>query len=329
MITKLTETLKHLTEAVRKSKIVKIGLAFVMSFTITVSAAACAPKTPNPSKNPPDQTITDPSDQDPTDDPYANYSGLLKSVLNDNYYNGLIAQVEQDHSVFNTPLFDPHPYTFLQEQGHDVAKIKSGALKCTTETYIKNQEPNNLYMITYVENQGSFPYYTEYLLKASLTDAEMADYKMLNEKDYIQSLFINDQIAKSKNLQIVSECNMSVEAHTGLQGNLTVNTNILNALSIDKYNVDFILQGFSEKTQTFDILLFENTTTEKSKIGNLKLSRGTQKLKIENNIFKAPYTFGNYTVFSDELTTFTDNTERTSIYNLHNRAYAYMKDLQQ
>ena len=262
------------------------------------------------------------------DDEQQKYSDFLYALMEDDYYNDLIARAKADKSLLGSPLFDPHPYTFLQQKGHNVEKIKAGELKCKTMSYIKDKEPNNLYIITYVEDEGSIPYYTEYLLKVALTDQEVADYKMVHRSTYADAVFIHDQIAKSKNLQIVSECKMSVEAHDGLKKDLEIRN--LGYYFENKAQRDFLLQGYSVEDQTFNILIYERRegsmpTQNRCKIGTLVASSNLQKLQINEDIFCGPYTYGNYRISSTNLKNFTDNIEQVSVFNTQgaNRALRF------
>ena len=318
LLTKLNQKLKDLAHKLASSKLVKTSLAFAMGLTIAVGACACgAGNTPNTQD--PDHTVTDPSGKDPTT-PGTTYSNLLMSVLHDEYYNNLISRVQADPSFYSSPLFDPHPYTFLQKQGHDVEKIKSGALSCTTETFIKDSEPNNLYMITYVENEGNFPYFTEYLLKAQLSDDEGKDYKMLHNQKYIQSIFINDQIAKSNGFEIVSKCNMSVEAHEGWKNTMRIQDFFTSYITSTPSRIDIILQNFSKEDRTFNILVFEriisSNPTYKSKIGYLELSRA-YLMDIENNIFKGPYSDaqGPFSISTSSFENFKNTIDQATMFN--------------
>ena len=131
------------------------------------------------------------------------YSPLLQSLLTNPEYDRLIERFEnKEEGLAESPLFQPHPYAFLEEQGIDTSKIINGELTANTMSYVIENEPNNLYMYTRV----NYPdYHQVYLLRYTLTDQEMKEYeditwhfigtlqtnkvkKMINKVDYLHSL---------------------------------------------------------------------------------------------------------------------------------------------
>jgi len=183
-----------------------------------------------------------------------NNSALLYDLLTDDYYNYLINLVKTNR-LSSKSYIAPHPFAFLEEQGHDVNRVRSGALDCTTHTFTKDEEPNKLYMAVYVENDGE--YYTEYLLRYTLTEKEMSDYKMLFDKRTIQAAFINDQISKSKTPEILSEINLKKYCHDNYLSNDKFAYMIHNTLTTDRsVSYDLILKDYDIDNDTFSIMMF-------------------------------------------------------------------------
>ena len=232
-----------------------------------------------------------------------NNSALLYDLLTDDYYNYLIDLIKTN-KLSSKSYIAPHPFAFLEEQGHDVNRVRSGALDCTTHTFTKDEEPNKLYMAVYVENDGD--YYTEYLLRYTLTEKEMADYEMLFEKGTLQVAFINDQLSKSKTPEILSEINLKKYCHDNYLLNDKFNYAVHNINKDNSCRYDIILRDYDVESDTFTLLVFTfhgsanipsvedgdyYITTEIT----LKAILGKQ-INIENNILTIPSTYnGNCT----------------------------------
>lgn len=228
------------------------------------------------------------------------YSKILEDVLKDEYYNGLIAGAKENTSLYRSASLDPHPYAFLKKKGHDIDAVKSGELECRTVSYVLDEEPNNLYIMTYVENASSDPYYTEYTLKYTLSEQEMKDYKFLHKDGsnyYIQAVFMNDAISSHKKETILSETKMNVAAHKEMRENVTDNSIISNIYN--NKSIDFIMAHFDENNQTFDIRSFPKYSSNTSMVLNDKMLElyfegDTQNLKIVDGIYYAPTSGGRY-----------------------------------
>ncbi len=172
-------------------------------------------------------------------------------------------------------------------------------MECRTVSYVLDEEPNNLYIMTYVENASSDPYYTEYTLKYTLIEQEMKDYKFLHKDGsdyYVQAVFMNDAISKTKKETIVSETKMNVKAHKEMSDTVAESKTVKNQYNNTKIN--FVMNSFDESNQTFDIRVYPMYSNNTSMILNNKMlelymTRGTQKLNIVNGIYYAP-TFGGY-----------------------------------
>lgn len=254
---------------------------YIVAGGIVLTMAACTPKNTDTNTNQTDSSWTDSTgstnDSDlstdsstdsstdttkPEEDKLSQYSPLVREMLQDEYYTRLMLRAKNDKTLYSSPLFDPHPYAFLEEQGHDVAKVKSGELRCKTLGFTNKENPNDLYLATYVENTAG--YYTEYFLKYSLTDKEMEDYKSFNSlygsSCYIQSMFLNDWISANKTASILSEMKVEVNTHDYIANYLS-NTKEIESLVGGSNYVDFVLTNFDSETRFYDILIFPKGTT--------------------------------------------------------------------
>lgn len=221
LITKLTEKLKNFANILAHSKIVKRGVAFALALSIAPAAIACT-KTPNPNPDPdPDPTPGKPTPVTPGDDD--DYSELLQNVLSSEYYNGLIDKYKSSSKEVNTfkkAELNPFPYGFYKSQGYDLNAIYNDELDYTASKYIKDDEPNALYIATNIETKGSKNYYTNYLLKYNLTKKESADLKMLFEGNYIQASFFLQELSYTQTPTIVSEYKIEINTYNGILNHL-------------------------------------------------------------------------------------------------------------
>ncbi len=202
------------------------------------------------------------------------YSQLLQNILNDNNLTGAY-----------------HPYDFLEDQGHDVDAIKRGDLTCKTSSYVKDSEPNNLYMMTYVETKAATPYYTEYVLKYNLTDQEMSDYEFLHRGKYIQAIYMNNEISENKRATVVNKAKISVKAHENFKEAIETDKDTFDKLN-NKY-LDIMLKEYSVADNTFSLYIFPratmgNTMTYYGNIGTYPLSGSDSQVKDANGIMISP-----------------------------------------
>lgn len=284
----------------------------VTSLALAASAAflaltGCTTDTTDPGKNPGTNPGTKPG-TNPTE-----YSQLVTDLANNEEINALIDQANQDTSLFSTPLFDPHPYSFLEKEGLNVEAIKSGDLYCRTVSFVRDDEPNNLYIMTYAESAGVEPYYSEYMLRYTLTDQEMADYNKLHDEEYIQAVFLNDAISEAKTANVISETKMTVNAHTNLAESLRDNDYyVKNAIGTNY--IDILLKDYNTETGLFNVYIFQNLNMDSNmlaqnkKIVKLQLTQGTTKITINNDIFYGPHSSGQYRpyIISEETPTYED-----------------------
>lgn len=279
------------------SKVVRRIATLALAGSLALGTAGCFGTNPTPNPGP----------NGNTDTPTTQYSAILEDVLEDEYYNGLIDAAKDDFNLYRSASFDPHPYAFLEKKGHDVDAIKAGDLTCRTVSYVMENEPNNLYMMTYVENKSSDPYYTEYTLKYTLSEKEMKEYTFLHKDGsdyYIQAVFMNDAISEHKNATILSETKMNVEAHKEMREKLK-NINTVNK-TYGSSKINIILKDFNESNQTFSLVaypMYSNNTqmTTTNYLTELYPTRGNQKLNIVNGVYYAPNTYGNFDLTEEQI----------------------------
>ena len=284
LVQRIMERLKVIFQRFRLIKTLP-SLFLVISLAFAPFTISCSNNVNDLGTNPPSQEQEE-----------SEYSQLLLNVINDSQYNSLIQKCMSGVISAKDELFDPHPYGFLESQGYDVSKIKNGNLSCYTNSFILDEEPNSLYIATFVETKASTPYYTEYLVKYTLTDKEKADYHMLHDEEFIHSVFINDEISKTKTPTIVSKTRCTVEAHNGLQKsleNLYSAKQMLNGMPV----ASILLKSFDVTNGTFEVYLFAGTNDflSRNKVAVIPLENGTNIVASDsNNAFYKPFKWGEY-----------------------------------
>lgn len=288
--------IKKLSTKLHPAKICKKLAALTLAVGLTLGVTACTNN--NGNNNP---GTTPPGTQQGQ---YSQYSQLLQDVLESDYYNLLISQAKNNTSLYEKATFDPHPYGFLEDQGHNVSEIKNGNLECYTISYVLDAEPNNLYISTRVENPGE--YFTCYLLKYQLSDKEMSDYKLTHDPNYtssayyIQSVFMNDAVSNVKTPTIVSQSKITKTAFNELQTDIG-GLNSTKEMTGSKFN-EIIFMNL--QTKTFDVYAYaKHYETDDmyhyEKLAFIPCRASGENFKITNGVYSFPTYYGGYKFTND------------------------------
>lgn len=218
-------------------KLLATMLAVIMVLCAMLCASACGGTsgetsggTNSGSPSDPDHTKTDPSgsgDGGETED--KEYSDVLTTVLTTKnaYYSEVINKYRYGTSISVTDHNEVQalPYGFYEDENLDVAGVKNNDLSAGAHSYIRTDEPKNLYVATNVETKTvESDYYATYLLKYELSDAELKDLNMLFEGDYILANFFVQELSYAKKPTVLSEFKIEVESYKGLLTELNKQT---------------------------------------------------------------------------------------------------------
>ncbi len=283
-----------------KNIIIRIFVA-ILSLFVILSFAACNGTNDQNSTDESGDSVTESGTGDSSSnnggsqggDKESKYSKLLQDVLKSEEYNELIKYAHNTNPhILKTGEFDPHPYAFLESKGFDVAAIKKGKDLCHTISYTVQGEPNSLYIYTRVDCGD---YYEIFLLKYELTDKEMHDYSLthtgggnVNVRFYIQAVFMNREIAKTREPEIVGTSKMSKESFEMLTESMNgrYGTGACNIIIINPKPEEY----------TFELILLPQNTNKygatcTSKIVDLNC-KGT--IRINNGVFTGPTSYGEF-----------------------------------
>lgn len=198
-----------------------------------------------------------PDNEDQQEDKLSKYSQLVRDMMQDENIKSLLAQGEKDPIFYSSPYFEPHPYSFFEEQGHDIGRVKAGELECRTQSFIKKDdaEKNNLYIATYIENANG--YYTEYLLKYELSDKEIQDYDYLHHEKYVHAALLNNWISSNKACQIISKLDVDKETHKGLEKRLRVENSVEETLKTTNEPLFLVFHSLDTEDRYFNVYVMK------------------------------------------------------------------------
>ncbi len=305
-----------------------MGLTLAGLLAVTMVGCTHTPTGGDP--NDPDNTITQPSGpsepsepSDPnqgsgTTDPTEQYSATLRAVLNDPYYDEVIEEFyetgvgsRRSNKVFAIP------YGYIESIGIDTTPIKNDEVKAYATTYIKDDEPNYLYVYARVETDSTTPYYTCYNLKYSITDQEKEELEMLHEDGYIQAPFFIQELSYQKTPVDAKVASLTKARYESYLYEFKRDPIIQEALGED---IDFTLLGFSVEDKTFDVQMMTNPDPmiDKGEIRSVQLipNIGSPMYTVGNNVLDYPLA---WTCTSEELEKFQNNVTNVTYYFSYNR----------
>ena len=325
LLVKLANNLKNafknaFTSKTGKRAITSLALAGVLAATMV--GCTYTPSTNKPVD--PDNPIVDPINPDNPNhnpdnpDPTAQYSDILRAVLNDPYYDEVIEEFyetgvgsRRSNKVFAIP------YGYIESIGIDTTPVKNDEVEAYATTYIKDDEPNYLYVYARVENNDSTPYYTCYNLKYSISDQEKEEFVMLHKGSYIQAPFFVQELSNQKTPVEAKVASLTKARYESYLREFKRDPIIQDALG--EY-IDFTLLGLSVEDQTFDVQMMTSPDSmiDKGEIRTVQLipNIGSHLSTVGNNVLDYPLA---WTCTSEELEKFQNNVTNITYYFSYNR----------
>ena len=235
----------------------------------------------------------------PEEDKLSSYSPLVREMLTETYYLDLVHRRTYDTYSCGLGWYDPHPYAFLEEQGHDVLAVKKSEKECHTHAFVNANEPNNLYIATYIESNNNF--YSEYLLRYTLSDKEMEDYKLFHDKNYVQAVFLNDWISANKPATIISKLDVDIATHNGIQERLRVSNRVETTLQTDNEQLFLIFHSLDKESNTFSVYAMKYVNSDNmihnSNFTDISMIAWKDFNFDNNSLFYYSYDQANYGIF--------------------------------
>lgn len=225
LISKLNEKFKNIKDNTKKRV-----MATILAGGIALSGlgmAGCNPNSNNPDNtNPP---ITNPGDENTgnnnggSQNPnYSKFSQILQNVINDRYYVDLLVTHEawdgsdQTAPGYNNAKYNAIPYGFLEDEGYNISSIKNNFVKSQSDLYSIG---NDLYIELRIETKATKNYYTNYLLKYSLTNQELSEIDLLftqigsgNKSTFIQAPLFVQELSYLKDPIVLAKANIAIDS---------------------------------------------------------------------------------------------------------------------
>ena len=168
-------------------------------------------------------------------------SPITYKLMTDDYYLSLAQKVMSGYNFIKKNML-PVPYKFLRDEGKNVDAYLDGTLNAFASSYMYENDKNNLYVSVKAENKSTSSYgnyYTNYVLKYTLTDQESEEYTYLCKGEYLQGLLFVQELDIQKDPEVLSEVNISKNTYEKIIRLATDSPKI----NVDKYqtvNVDIL-----------------------------------------------------------------------------------------
>lgn len=290
--------LRRLATRLHEAKIGKKLLNLTLAVLIAVNLTSCEPTDtydPNDDTHLNGGNVNNGNNDNKHEIDLSKYSPLFQNVLTNEWYDELVARYLNGETSLER-YFQPHPYTFLEEQGFSASDIISGKTPAYTMSYVLDEEPNNLYIHTRVQTND---YYTNYLICYTLTDEEMADYNMVHAgspwvKQYLQAFFMNHEISKAKTPTILGTSKIYVSSLESM-------IKSYKEISLVETDIcDLIFLNPNKEDDTFNLIIlpayyqYENMIIHEK----LNIAHCFSSLRFENEIYSGPTNTGSAGFYS-------------------------------
>ena len=241
------------------------GLVLAGVIGVTVTACDSSTAVDDPAKNSSskyeDSSNLDSSydDSSSVDEPpiidvdYSKFSPIIQAMFNNDYYVNLTQKIQENVAKQDYTDYYSHPTKFWDSVGIDVNKIRSGEIECQTNAYVLDEEPNNLYIATYITDPTN-AYYDQYIIRYTLTDQEMAEYHILYNSKVWQNFYMNDILSIYKNPEIVRHGKIAIETYKLLQ-----NSFIKNLISNSYMDNVFTIAGSEQGKPVISMISYVDT----------------------------------------------------------------------
>lgn len=224
------------------------------------------------------------------------YCDILTDIINDPYYDQVIADFVTTSSIYAENAESPIPYAFLEREGYDVDAIKNDELSCESVAYIIGNDTSKLYLS--VKAETSEGYYGNYVLSYPLTEKEYEDFYMLHYNAYIEAAFFVQELDKQKSATVESHVNVDTETFTSLQNRVSYLSG--QYISTEKIKID-VVSANADCEFTVNVRTFEYIKGMISKNRELRV--------MENHTYPGYYSYNSNILKMSRATFATDNVE--------------------
>ncbi len=239
-------------------------------------------------------------------DYFKSYSKILQTVIKGSYYKDVIDYEEENYDIHSSTTKDNFceniPYGFLDDMGYDIDAIKiADNSAVTSEVYIYDDEPNNLYIKCAVLNKSEIDYYDTYLLKYTLDNTELYDLNRLFDmqacgftyakKAIYQAPFFIQELSYQKEPEVIAHSYMEATTFNWFKDCIDlefINSTNAYRFDINKTKSKGVVPILIEKNESYDSTESEATVyTLSFSYNSYKTSStgGNEMLKFKANCF--------------------------------------------
>lgn len=223
-------------------KLASLVLAGAIGLTVTACNFSTAVDDPVKDSSPKyeDSSNIDSSDSSSIEEPpievdYSKFSPIIQAMFNNDYYVNLTQKIQKNVANGDYADYYSHPSMFWDSVGVDANEIRSGEIECQTNAYVLDEEPNNLYIATYVTDPTN-TYYDQYIIRYALTEQEMKEYHTLREAKVWQNFYMNDILSIYKKPEIVKHGKIAIETYNMLKKSFD-NNFVVNYFKASVYTI--------------------------------------------------------------------------------------------
>ena len=325
LISKLINKLQNVNPTT-KNRIISLFLAGGIALSAGTMAAC---NNSDPTNTPP--PIVNPGGENPGNPEYSKYSQILQNVLNDMYYTSLISVdqtwtgSEQESPSYKNPKYNAIPYGFLEEEGFNIEQIKNKQLSSKSDMYIIG---NDLFIELRVETKASKNYFTNYVLKYSLTNQELHELDALftntgsGKTTFYQAPFFVQELSYAKTPVIASKSYVSVDSINAFEDYADNKQFIAKSTTATYLNAE-IIDNYSFHTYQIHKRLLNNQSKGTMQIGQIRFlvpAKGVESINNQNvtTLYNMSYSFD---LLPEDKTNFENNLKTVTYYNCENASF--------
>lgn len=212
-------------------------------------------------------------------------SPITYKLMTDDYYLSLAQKVMLESNFIEKNML-PVPYKFLREEGKDVNTYLNGTLNAFASSYMYENDKNHLYVSVKAENKSNSSYgnyYTNYVLKYTLTDQESEEFIYLCDGGYLQGLLFIQELSVQKDPEILSEVNISKNTYDKMKNIIGRGYNPDKFSSVEVDVAKATMEDIFMIVRGPSLSNFYNTTLRELYVTNFTWLTNPQKY--DNNVF--------------------------------------------
>ncbi len=281
-------SLQKLKKRKHLAALIFAGAMALVPFAVSSCSVNCNPQTQtdNSSDVNNNSSSTGSSSTPDTDkNQKSKHSNIMNTIVLDDYYQNLAVEV-WNHGLYLSKYTLPVPYKFLRDEGKNVDAYLDGTLNAFASSYMYENDKNHLYVSVKAENISNSSYgnyYTNYVLKYTLTDQESEEYTYLCKGGYLQGLLFVQELDIQKDPEVLSEVNISKNTYDKMKNIIGRGYNPDKFSSVEVDVAKATMEDIFMIVRGPSLSNFYNTTLRELYVTNFTWLTNPQKY--DNNVF--------------------------------------------